>query len=54
MKEKWDEGKRAIYLACFAPMRTFTTSTGPLKIQTNIRHTWASGKVSIAMLRGGG
>ena len=38
MKEKWDEeeigedeGRRAIYLVCFAPIRTFATSTGPLK-----------------------
>ena len=27
-----DEGRRAIYLVCFAPMRTFATSTVPLKI----------------------
>ena len=38
MKKKWDEekmgedeGRRAIYLVCFAPIHTFATSTGPLK-----------------------
>ena len=38
MKKKWDEeemgedeGRRAKYLVCFVLMRTFATSTGPLK-----------------------
>ena len=38
MKKKWNEeemgedgGRRAIYLMCLAPIRTFATSAGPLK-----------------------
>jgi len=56
MKKRWvrmrEDGLYIYISGVFCTHAHLHTSTGPLKIQTNIRHTRASGKVSTAMLWG--